>query len=102
MSPAATDADKHERPRAPVLPRVGTNALVVVRSGDVEGAIRQLRRQVENSGVKRLLNRRWSRLYTYYPPGQRRRMKRRTAAKRRVKWAQQRAWLDARELQIGL
>ena len=62
--------------------RRAVNALVVVGEGEaVSIALRRLRRQMDDTGVSRLLKRK-SRLFSFESPSQRRRAKRRIAVAR--------------------
>jgi len=63
------------------MQRAGINALIVVEGGDVEGALRRLKRENEKAGV-------WGALAQgehYVKPGERRRIKSRRARKRVAK-----------------
>jgi ribosomal protein S21 len=80
--PKNTLAERLERPRVTITPsNRPAHAIVLVLDGNIEGALRLLKRKLDDGGVRRLLKR-TSTLYTYYRPGVRRRMKQHAAAQR--------------------
>ena len=88
-----TLAEREERQRPPLARSGPHHALVHVYDGDIIKALRNLKRQVDDSGLRRLL-RPNGRLQAYQPPSTRRRVKRAAARARARKQAQKGAWQE--------
>jgi ribosomal protein S21 len=94
--------EEHVVPDGILRSRHGVHALVVVRDGDVELALKELRHQRDASGLTRLL-RHHSPLYGYYSPGETRRAKSgRHRANVRKQELKRRLWEEHREEQRAM
>jgi ribosomal protein S21 len=75
----------------------GANVVVVVENGNVEAALKTLKKKMATAGLLRLLKNQ-SRLYAYVKPSRRRQLKSRAARRRaqKLERRQQRedAWID--------
>jgi ribosomal protein S21 len=93
-----TLAEYQERGGASVMRSARPHhVLVSVRDGDVTKALRQLKKQVDECGLRRLL-RPDGRIHEYQPPSVRRRNKRRAAVARVRKVARRERYDELRAL----
>jgi hypothetical protein len=94
--------EEHVTPEGVLHSRHGVHALVVVRDGDIEGALKELRHQRDADGLTKLL-RQGSVIWAYYTPGQKRRSKsaRHQAVMRKLAMKRA-AWEEHREEQRAM